>query len=129
MQNRTIQPSFDIKHRKHILKEYIYIHIYITYINTYIFCLFRATPTAYGGSQARGQIGATATGLHHSNARSELHQWPTLQLVAMVGGSLTHWARPGTEPASSWILLGFLTWLATMGTPKIILKYPNILRY
>ena len=30
---------------------------------------------AYGSSQARGQIGATAAGLHHShsNARSEPH--------------------------------------------------------
>ena len=23
--------------------------------------------------------------------------------------SLTHWARPGIKPASSWILVGFLT--------------------
>ena len=28
--------------------------------------LFRATPEAYGSSQARGQIGATAASLHHS---------------------------------------------------------------
>ena len=36
-------------------------------------CLLRATPMAYGGSQARGLIGAVAAGLHHShsNARSE----------------------------------------------------------
>ena len=36
--------------------------------------LFRAAPMAYGGSQARGQIGAVAAGLHHSdsNAGSEL---------------------------------------------------------
>ena len=35
---------------------------------------FRAAPTAYGGSQARGPIGTTAGGLHHShsNAGSEL---------------------------------------------------------
>ena len=42
------------------------------------FCLFafpRATPMAYGGSQARGQIGAVATGLHHSHSNA---------------GSLTH---------------------------------------
>ena len=35
------------------------------------FCLFafsRSTPTAYGGSQARGLIGAVATGLHQSTA-------------------------------------------------------------
>ena len=37
------------------------------------FCLFvffvfsRATPTAYGGPQAGGLIGAVATGLHHSS--------------------------------------------------------------
>ena len=32
------------------------------------FCLFRATPVAYGGSQARGPIGAVAAGLHHCKA-------------------------------------------------------------
>jgi len=42
----------------------------------FFFCLFAiswATPAAYGGSQARGRIGAVATGLHqsHSNAGSE----------------------------------------------------------
>ena len=47
--------------------------------------LFRATPTAYGGSQARGQIGAIAAGLHHShsNVGSEPHRRPTPQLTAM----------------------------------------------
>ena len=36
-------------------------------------CLFRTAPTAYGDSQDRGLIGATAAGLRqsHSNARSE----------------------------------------------------------
>ena len=42
----------------------------------FFFCLFDiswAAPAAYGGSQARGLIGAVATDLHHSysNARSE----------------------------------------------------------
>ena len=37
--------------------------------------LFRATPAAYGGSLARGRIGATAAGLHPSHGRA---------------GSLTH---------------------------------------
>ena len=39
-----------------------------------LFLLFRAVPTAYGGSQARGLIRATAAGLRHSysNAGSEL---------------------------------------------------------
>ena len=45
------------------------------YFFIFIFCLFRAAPTAYGGSQARSLIGAIAAGLHHShsNARSEPH--------------------------------------------------------
>ena len=40
-----------------------------------LFAFSRADPTAYGGSQARGPIGAIAAGLHHSHshARSELH--------------------------------------------------------
>ena len=42
-----------------------------------------AAPTAYGGSQARGPIGAVATGLHqgHSNTGSELRLQPTPQLT------------------------------------------------
>ena len=52
------------------------------------FCLFafsRATPVAYGGSQARGLIGAVATGLYHShsNVGSEPRLRPTPQLMAM----------------------------------------------
>ena len=45
-----------------------------------LICLFaysRAAPAAYGGSQARGQTGATAAGLHHSNIRSEPRLQPT----------------------------------------------------
>ena len=39
------------------------------------FLLFRAAPGAYGGSQARGRIGAVAASLRHShsNVRSEPH--------------------------------------------------------
>ena len=39
------------------------------------FCLFRATPMAYGSSQARDQIGAIASGLcrSHCHVASELH--------------------------------------------------------
>ena len=52
------------------------------------FCLclfFRATATAYGGSKARGLIGAIAAGLRqsHRNARSKLHLQLTPQLTAM----------------------------------------------
>ena len=46
--------------------------------------VFRATPAAYGSSQARGQMGATAV----SYLRSELHLQPTPQLMA---SSPQHW--------------------------------------
>ena len=44
-------------------------------------------PVAYGGSQARGRIGAAATGLSHSysNTGSELHLRPAPQLMATLG--------------------------------------------
>ena len=49
------------------------------------FFLFRAAPVAYGGSQARGQIGVVAASLchTHSNTGSEVHLWPTPQLTPM----------------------------------------------
>ena len=48
------------------------------------FPLFKATPMTYGGSQARGQIGAVAAGFHqsHSNVGSEPYLLPTPQLMA-----------------------------------------------
>ena len=58
----------------------IYLFIY------FLILLFRAIPAAYGGSQARGLIGATAAGLRHSpsNAGSEPHLRPTPQLMAIL---------------------------------------------
>ena len=54
----------------------------------FFFCLFAiswAIPAAYGGSQARGRIGAVAASLRrsHSNAGSEPRLRPTPQLMAM----------------------------------------------
>ena len=75
-----------------------------------LFCFFRATSEAHGGSQAKGPDGATAANLHrsHSNIRSE----PCLQPTATAhcnARSLTHWERPGIEPITSWFLVGFVS--------------------
>ena len=50
-----------------------------------LFFLSRATPTAYGSSQARSRIRSAVASLHHihSNAGSKLHLQPTPQLTAM----------------------------------------------
>ena len=70
--------------------------------------LFKVAPVVYGSSQARGWIGAAAAVLSHShsNAKSEPHLWPMLNLQQCQ--TLTHWARPGMEPASSWVLVRFI---------------------
>ena len=50
-------------------------HNFIKY-EFFFFAIFWAAPMAYGSFQARGLIGAVATGLrqNHSNAGSELSQ-------------------------------------------------------
>ena len=70
----------------------------------FFFFLFRAEFTAYGSSQARGQIGAVTIGHSnsHSSTRSELCLQPTPHSNAR---SLTHWGKPGIESESSWILV------------------------
>ena len=55
-----------------------------------IFIFFSVELTAYGGSQARGQIRVIAAGLHHSHSNAR---------------PLTHWTRPGIKPATSWIVV------------------------
>ena len=72
------------------------------------FLLFRAEPTTYGSSQARGRTGATAAPLHHShNVGSELTLWPTLQLTECWILDPLIEARDRT--ASSWILIRFVS--------------------
>ena len=64
-----------------------YIRFFLFFFSFFFFCLFAiswATPIAYGGSQARGPIGAVANGLYHShsNTGSESCLQPTPQLKA-----------------------------------------------
>jgi len=100
------------------------------------FCLFRAAPVAYRRSQSRGWIGAAAASLHHShsNTGSKPHLWPTpqpqqhhIQATSSTyttahgnARSLTHWARPGMEPESSWIPV----WLITAEPWQELHKFP-----
>ena len=66
----------------------MFLFLFFSFLFFFFFFLFfsRAAPTAYEGFQARGLIGATAASLHHtcSNAGSELHLPPTLQLTAVL---------------------------------------------
>ena len=74
---------------------------------TSFFLFIQGRTAAYGSSQARGPIGVAAAGLHHSHriwAASATHT-----TAHSNAGSLTHWARSGTEPASSWTQVRFAT--------------------
>ena len=42
------------------------------------FWLFRAVPTAYGGSQAKSRIGAVAASLHHSHSNTLVVFYPAV---------------------------------------------------
>ena len=50
---------------------------FMIFIYSFFFFL-RTAPTAYGGSQARGQIRAVAAALHHNHTESEPHLPPQL---------------------------------------------------
>ena len=59
---------------------------------------------ANGGSQARSWIQAVATSVTYTTAHSNAR-------------SLNPRVRPGIEPTSSWILIGFINHWATTGAP------------
>ena len=93
------------KHAMEILLKFEYLwSVVLLLIFLIYFYFFRAPPSACGSSQTRGRIGAIAAGLHHSHSNS---------------GSLTHWARPGIEPVSSWILIRFSHHCVKKGTPGL----------
>ena len=79
----------------------------------FLFCFFfffsRAAPMAYGGSQARGWIGAVAMGLHHSQQHGIQAASLTYATAHGNAGSLIHWMRSGIKPKTSWFLVGFVS--------------------
>ena len=78
--------------------------LHLVFILFYFILFFRVASEAHGSSQAKGQIGAAAAGLHHSHSNAR---------------SVTHWVRPGIKPASSWIPVGFITAEAQWNPPVL----------
>ena len=70
---------------------------------------------AYRSFQAKGQIGAVAASLATATAMGSPAISVNYTAAHGNAGCLSQWARPGIEPASSWILAGFIT---TPGTPE-----------
>ena len=99
--------------------------------NFVLVLLFRATPTAYGSSQARGLnqscscwpmpqpelCGIRAASVTYTTAQGNAR-------------SLAHWVRPGIKPMSSWILVRFIIHWATTGTPSLdSLKWKKLISF
>ena len=81
----------------------------------------RVAPAAYGGSQARGLIGAAAASLRHSQQQHGIRTVSVTYTTAHGNaGSLAHLARPGIEPATSWFLVRFINHWAKTGTPESV---------
>ena len=74
---------------------------------------------AYGGSQARGLIGAIAAGLDHSHSNMGSATYTTVHSNT---GSLTHGVRPGTKSTNSQFLVGFIS-----AVPRQELLYMNLM--
>ena len=96
----------------------------------FIFLLFRATPVAYGGSQARGPIRATTANIWPTPQPQQHQIWTASanQAASVAHGnarSLAHWARPGIEPATSWFLAGFIFTAPRKEIPEAFLKQKN----
>ena len=88
-------------------------HIFaICYESSFFFCFFffRATPTTYGSSQARGQIWAVAAGYATTTTMQDPSPtYATYTIAQGNAGSLTDWVRPEIKPISSWMLVRFAT--------------------
>ena len=75
-------------------------------------------------SWARSQIGAAAEAYTTATASQIWATSVTYTVACIHTGALTHWARPGIQPAFSWILVRFFTHWATTGTKGVFCYHP-----
>ena len=94
LRRNCLVPKYRLANHGEYFRLYLKINENHNKMILFFFFLFGASPLAYGGSQARGQIRGVASDLHHSHSKSR---------------SLTHWVRRRVKPESSWILVGFVS--------------------
>ena len=68
-----------------------------------------AVPTTYGGSQARGRIGAITLATQPQQYGIRATSATYIPWLTAMPDPPTHWARPGIEPTWSWILVLFVS--------------------
>ena len=94
-------------------------NIFDWFFKTGIFLFFRATPTAYRSSQARGNQSCICQPTPQPQQYGIWAMSVTYTIAQTNVGSLNHWARPGIEPTSSWILVEFLITEPQWNSPKM----------
>ena len=90
-------------------KCFFFLFLFFCFCFCFFFGLFRSSSMAFGSSWARVESElqlltyTTATAMPNPSYICGIH------LTHGSAGFLTHWARPGIEPVSSWVLVGFVT--------------------
>ena len=102
---------------------------FLSYLSFLFLFFLRPAHVTYGGSQARGWIRAIASSHSHSHSYSnEACMQPTPQLTEMLDPYLTHWARSGIEPETSWMLVRFVSTEPRWNSSFLIWKRSRWLR-
>ena len=83
-----------------------YVCLFVSFFLSFL--LSTSALVAYGGSQARGQIGATAVGPSHSNTGSKPCPQPIPQLTPMLGPYSTDWTQGLNPKPHGYLLDSFL---------------------
>ena len=108
----TCVPVLPRRHRSHCTTAgtpvFPILFVFI-YLLTYL--LFRAALSAYGNSQVRCPVTATAM--------PDLSHVCHLTTAHGIALSLNHWVGPGIKPSSSWILVRFVTDEPQWGFPSL----------
>ena len=89
------------------------------------FLPFRATPVAYEGYQARGQIGATAAGLCHSHSNAGSKPFCNLHHSSLQWQILNPLSEARDQSSNLIVPSRICFHCATTGTPFVAFLYSN----
>jgi len=81
----------------------------LPFVCFFVACFFRAAQLAYSSFQARGRISCSCRPTPQPQQCQIWASCATYPRAHSNTRSLTHWAGPGIEPSSSWILVGIAT--------------------
>ena len=118
----NILPDPSTSHTIHIFWTFIYLFLFIYLFIFGFFVISRATLVAYGGSRARGSKRSCSHRPTPQPQQREIRPASATYTTAHGNaGPLTHWARPGIEPATLWFPVGLVNHCTMTGIPQCYL--------